>query len=32
MLNLVQYLIKSMAYETMKRVQGDILGVLGQPL
>ena len=32
MLNLVQHLIKSMDYETLKRVQGDILRVLGQPL
>ena len=39
MLNLVQHLIKSMAYETLKRpmkqvqgmVQGDVLRVLGQP-
>ena len=32
MLNLVQHLMKSMDYETLKRVQGDGLGVLGQPL
>jgi hypothetical protein len=31
MLSLVQHLIKSMAYETLKRVQGDVLRVLGQP-
>jgi len=32
LLNLVQHLMKSMDYETLKRVQGDVLGVLGQPL
>ena len=31
MLNLVQHLMKLMDYETLKRVQGDMLGVLGQP-
>ena len=31
MLNLVQHLMKSMAYETLKRVQGDIFGALGHP-
>ena len=31
MLNLVQHLIKSMAYEILKRAQGDVLRVLGQP-
>jgi hypothetical protein len=31
MLNLVQHLMKSMDDETLKRVQGDMLGVLGQP-
>jgi len=31
MLNLVQHLMKSMDDETLKRVQGDMLGVLGRP-
>jgi len=31
MLNLVQHLIKSIGYETLKRVQGDISRVWGQP-
>jgi len=31
MLNLIQHLIKSMDYETLKRVQGDISRVLRQP-
>jgi hypothetical protein len=30
MLNLVQHLINSTCYETLKRVQGDISEVLGQ--
>jgi len=31
MLNLVQHLITSTDYETLKRVQGDILRALGKP-
>ena len=31
MLNLVQHLIESIGYETLKRAQGDISGVLRQP-
>jgi len=30
MVNLVKHLIKSMGYETLKRAQGDLLGILGQ--
>ncbi len=30
--NLFRHLIDPMAYEILKRVQDDILGVLGQPL
>jgi hypothetical protein len=31
MLNLVQHLVKSMSYETLKQVQGDILGLFTRP-